>query len=175
MSDGTGGGDGGTDTNPPTSLDAGAALTLKTGTDTYATLAKQTQGTQIFYSSSPTTPLLPFPSSVTLDIPGAEGGFPAFSNVAFPAIPAEFSFSASSAFNAVSKNTTFSWTGAGPNDSSILFTGSGPGANDKTIFFTCFANDDGNFAFPSTTQSELDAFGFTTGTVPAASRVAFAT
>jgi hypothetical protein len=161
------------DPNPATSLDAGDKLTLKTGATLFTELPKQVSNNFIAYSSDPTTPLLPFPNGLTLDIPGTPSGFPAFSDVAVPSLPAEFTFSASSGLTAVSKSTTFSWTGQGSSSSSVGFSGSGRGADNKTVFFSCSANDDGSFAFPATTQSELESLGFIQGSVSSAERSSF--
>ena len=38
--------------------------------------------------------------------------------------------------------------------------------------FTCIAQDDGSFSFPSETQAELDAAGFTVGALDTAGRLA---
>jgi hypothetical protein len=155
-----------------TSLDAGDALTLESG-EPYATLPKSVFENVISYASDPLTPLLPFPSSLTLDIPGATNGFPAFQDVAFPGIPAEFTLTQPSDPTTITKAATFAWTGAASSDSFMQLFGSGQGTDNKTVGFYCLANDDGNFSFPAQTQSELDAAGFTTGSLLVATRSAF--
>lgn len=153
-----------------TSLDAGEKLSLNNGD--YDELIKQVFEGDIFYSTDMTTPLLPFPASLTLDIPGATGGFPAFTGVTFPSIPAAFTLTEPSNTSAVTTSTTFAWTGAGSSDSVMQFYGFGDGADNKTVVFSCVATDDGSFAFPVQTQSELDALGFSTGSLSFVNRFA---
>jgi hypothetical protein len=153
-----------------TSLDAGEALTLNDGD--YSTLLKQVFEDSIVYLSDVSTPLLPFPTSVTLDIPGATNGFPAFENVTFPSIPAAFTLTEPSDPSTVTKATTFAWTGAASSDSVMQLVGSGPGSGDIEVVFSCVASDDGSFSFPAQAQSQLDALGFTTGSLSFANRSA---
>jgi hypothetical protein len=54
----------------------------------------------------------------------------------------------------------------------MQLSGSGQGTNNRIVAFYCLAVDDGSFAFPARTQSELDAAGFTTGSLSLASRSA---
>lgn len=158
------------DTPTATSLDAGEALPLNDGD--YTTLPKQVFGNNILYTSDASTPLLPFPTNVTLDIPGATNGFPAFENVAFPGIPAAFTLTEPSNPSAVTKATTFAWTGAASSDSVMQLYGSGQGSDDTNVVFSCLASDDGSFSFPAQAQSQLDTLGFTTGSLSFANRTA---
>ena len=169
----TGGGT--TDPNPPTFLDAGDALTLRANGTPYATLTKEDMddGT-VLYASGPTTSLPPFNAGLTLDVPGAADGFPAFSGVAFPVPPADFTLTAPADPYVVTLDTVFTWSGADPSETGMRLAGTGQGAGDQAVNFTCFAVDDGSFSFPSTTRGELEGFGFTTGFLDTASRVNYA-
>jgi hypothetical protein len=163
-------------TQPVRSLDAGNPLAIRTGTSTYAALNRQIdpQTQTIFYSSdtNASTTLPAFPASATLDIPGANNGFPSFNAVAFPTIPGEFEFSTSEGdLEAVTKDTTFAWTGQGSSTGSFVFFGSQVIDASNFVYFSCTVKDDGSFTFPDTTKAELDAAGFTIGSVSGASRL----
>ncbi|MGL4608414.1 MAG: hypothetical protein ACRCYY_01835 [Trueperaceae bacterium] len=153
------------------SLDAGAALTLKTNEGVFANLAKDlTLGA---YINDPLVELPTFPEGLLLDVPGtaeAEDGFPAFSNVPVPPVSAEFNFNASSDLNDISKATTFSWIGSAASTSIIGFLGEGLNQENKKVFYVCTAIDDGSFEFPADTQTAFDGAGFTTGILSSATR-----
>lgn len=154
-----------------TSLDAGDALTLNPGATPYATLPRRVFQEGITYLSDFNTPLLPFPSSLVLDVPGAASGFPEFKGIAFPGIPGEFTLTQPTNPSTITKATTFAWTGTASSDSVMQFYGSGSRTDGKLVGFSCVARDDGSFSFPTQTQSELDANGFTTGSLTLASRL----
>ncbi len=167
-------------TDPIKSLDAGDPLTLSSGSTVYATLPRQIdpQTQTIFYSSNTagSTSLPDFPASATVDIPGATDGFPAFSAVALPSIPSAFELTVSGAdLAAITKDTTFSWTGQGSSTGSFTFYGSQFVDSQKSVSFFCNAVDDGSFSFPDKTKGELDAAGFTTGSLSGALRQSFRT
>jgi copper(I)-binding protein len=153
-----------------TSLDAGPQLTVSAGGNTYATLDKQTVENSIFYTTDfMNPPAVPLPDSgLTVSIPGAQGGFPAFTNAAFGNGPS-FTLTAPADPNNITKSATFSWSGSS-STSIVILTGSGQNASGKAVTFSCIAEDDGSFAFPAATQAELDAAGFTTGSLTAAGR-----
>jgi hypothetical protein len=152
-------------------LEAGESITLRSGSSTYATFNKKVDSAdgRVLYTIT-TNNLLPEPpASVTVDIPGLASGFPAFSGVAFPPLPAPLTFSASPSLQAINKSSTFSWTGS--SDGAIFFLGAGQNAAGQPVVFVCFAKDDGSHTFPATTQAQLDTAGFTTGTLNYATRV----
>jgi hypothetical protein len=158
------------DPDEPKYLDAGEALTLISGDTTYATLVKSPLppgGTPlpIIYSSASET-LPEFPASLTLNIPGATDGFPAFSNVAMPTIPPDFELTLSGSEGIkITKDTTFAWTGQGSGDTVfgiIAYDFSRVSeTSSQTLALICYARDDGSFALPDTTKAELDVAGFT--------------
>jgi hypothetical protein len=158
------------DPDEPKYLDAGEALTLTSGDTTYATLVKSPPPPggiplPITYSSASET-LQEFPASLTLNIPGAADGFPAFSNVAMPTIPPDFELTLSASEGIkITKDTTFAWTGQGSDDTvfgiiAYDFSRVSETASE-TLALICYARDDGSFALPDTTKAELDAAGFT--------------
>jgi hypothetical protein len=148
-----------------TALDAGAELTLKKGTDVLAVL-RQGSG-----AGGPGN--LPFYSAIgitvdtvgsTLEIPGATDGFPAMT-VTMPAELAAFTFGPKTG---VTKDTTFTWTA--PTTGAYLVFGASAFVGTDFIFVTCISQDDGSFAFPASTQAEMDTKGFTSGQIPSVTK-----
>jgi hypothetical protein len=153
------------DPDQPKTLDAGEALTFNSPSGLYATLPRLTGEIGIFYSDSGSQ-LPEFPTSLTLTIPGTPEGFPVFTNVAMPTIPADYVFTPSgNEGRKINKDTTFAWTGQGSDDTvfgiiAYDFSRVGP-TQSETLALICYAQDDGSFAFSNKTKAELDAAGFT--------------
>lgn len=153
-----------------TSLDAGPVLTVNAGGNAYATLERQTIEESILYSTNfMNPPALPLPDSgLTVSIPGAQDGFPAFTNRAFGDVPA-FTLTAPADPDNITNNTAFSWSGSS-STSAVVLMGSGQNTSDQTVMFYCLARDDGSFVLPAATQNELTSRGFTTGSLMMAGR-----
>jgi hypothetical protein len=138
-------------------LDAGTELTVKNATVTLAVLNVSAAGSSAkAYFSAPnaTTPDV---SGATLEIPGATDGFPAMTTT-LPNEIAAFTFGPT---KGITKDTTFEWTSPTTGALVTFSATSGTGASNVSVF--CTAKDDGSFAFPAATKTELDAKGFTTG------------
>ena len=131
----------------PTSLDAGASLSVKQGDSVYLELTKQGTNPISYVGSTPAS--LP-DAELTLDIPGAE--FPAmsasFGNVA------RFELTGPTDKSAMTRDTTFTWTSSSAGV--VLLTMSQSDATGSVNVF-CFAADDGSFSFSAQTKAELDA------------------
>jgi Fibronectin type III domain len=140
-------------------LDAGTELSLQSGSSLYTKLLKTAIAGSISYSNNPMTPLAAVPDNLTISIPGSATGFPAFTNVALPAFPADFTVSAPASGDPLALDGTITWDGGlnASNMMSILVTSSvkdGPGA-------ICFAIDDGSFTVPSNVKSAFETAGAT--------------
>lgn len=95
----------------PETVSAGEVITVTSPAGTYASLKEQSVfGFQIYQTDDGEPIAGPIPENLVLDIPGAAGGFPAFSDVSFPyAAPLEFTQSGSE----------ITWTNSGEPGSSI--------------------------------------------------------
>ncbi len=112
------------------------------------------------YGSDSSTPLPALPSGLTVDVPGASGGFPAFSGTPFPTTPQAVTLTAP-ADGSVTSSTTFAWSSPSNDPNTLVLIGGvqpSPAAS-----FVCFARDDGSFSFSSATQAQLATAGFTQG------------
>jgi hypothetical protein len=140
-------------------LDAGTEITIKNTTATLAVLKVSPVGSsakaKVYFSTPNAT--TPDVSGATLEIPGATDGFPAMTTT-LPNEIAAFTFGPT---NGITKDTTFEWTSPTTGALVAFSATSGTGASNVSVF--CTAKDDGSFAFPATTKTELDAKGFTTG------------
>jgi Fibronectin type III domain len=140
-------------------LDAGTELSLQSGSSAYTKLLKTAISGIILYSNNPASPLAAVPDNLSISIPGSATGFPAFTNVALPAFPADFTVSAPASGDPLALDGTITWDGGlnASNSMSILIFSSlkdGPGA-------ICFAIDDGSFAVPSNVKSAFETAGAT--------------
>lgn len=144
----------------PTPIDAGTPVLIKSGGSTYATLNRSINGSDIRYNGFGSGAI---PDGATVDIPGAVGGFPAFSGLAFPS-SADFTFSATPSTGAVTKDSTFSW-GSGQANSLMMFSSLSADASNNIKGFSCVVADTGSFSLPAQTKSQLDAAGYTSGSV----------
>jgi Fibronectin type III domain len=138
-------------------LDAGTELALKSGSSAYTTLLKTTINGSISYSTNPTPPLATVPDNLNISIPGSATGFPAFSNVALPAFPADFNLTAPASGDPLALDGTIIWDGSlnASNTMSILISSSvqnPPGA-------ICFASDDGSFTVPVNVKTAFETAG----------------
>ena len=149
----------------PAALDAGTPLVLRTAQASYAQLVRSA-GPQYTYRS--TVPALPAPpAGLVLNIPGAKGGFPAFSGVPVPVSdPPRLTVPA--AGESFTVNTAFTWSNPtkDPN-ATVLLTGM---SDDSDVMFTCLAKDDGTFTLPAATAAQLRALGFESGTLTGVGR-----
>lgn len=120
-----------------TPVGAGEPIEIVAGGSSYVTLSRS--GDQYMGRTGQA-----LPQSATVEIPGAEGGFPAFSGNAFPeAQPIEFS--SPSDLQSIDASTTFAWertTELGV--VLIVMQGTGSGGQEESI--VCFAADDGEFS-----------------------------
>jgi hypothetical protein len=150
-------------------LDAGDPLTVTANGQPYTTLNRQVQGDIITYGTNfMAPPPAPLPDALSIAIPGAEGGFPAFS-AAFPSVPA-FALTSPADVGNITVDTTFTWTGATA-DAAVLLIGGQELDEDTEVVFFCVTRDDGSFSFPPQTQEELAQAGFTSGFLGAAGRL----
>ncbi|TSA80316.1 hypothetical protein FNU79_16835 [Deinococcus detaillensis] len=153
-------------TTSGTALDAGAALTFKKNGVTFASLPRteektQAIGPEYLYSAQPL--VLNGLSNLTLSIPGAAGGFPAFTDVPFFVPKSAFKITAPVDLKAVTATTQFTWTGATNDPAAVVVFLVG----QKEISFFCTARDDGSFSIPSDFQDVLKAQNFTKGVAAA--------
>lgn len=118
-------------------ISAGSPVTIRSGDATF--LALQRSGDT--YSATVSQSL---PESATVDIPGTEGGFPAFSGQAFPPVrPVELT--APGDLPSIGSDTTFAWSD--PADLGVVMIvaqGTRDGGGDASV--VCFAADDGEFS-----------------------------
>lgn len=148
------------------SLDAGDPLLLKTSDGASVQLNRRTVSGQTFYTSAlgeaGIFPSGPLPTHLTLDIPGAEGGFPAFKDVSVPSV-IPLDLTAPALDQPVSADMTFTWAArtAQPGDTAYVFLGGTQFVGGSVVGFFCFARDDGNFTLPATTKTELLNKNFT--------------
>jgi hypothetical protein len=144
-------------------IDAGETIMIQNGEAPYLKLEKDTSSDIITYIASteetlPTTPL-------TLDISGGE--FPAFTDATFEMIPA-FALTEPQNTANITPATIFRWEGSSDTGViSLQITRLQP-----NISVTCFAKDDGEFAFPEVTKAELEGAGFRRGELRLPTRLA---
>jgi hypothetical protein len=141
-------------------LDAGTELTVKSATATLAVLKVSAAGSSAKAKAYFSTPNASTPdaSFATLEIPGATNGFPAMTTT-LPKEIASFTFGPKTG---ITKDSTFEWTS--PTMGALVTFGATSGTGSSIVSVFCTAKDDGSFAFPATTKTELEAKGFTTGT-----------
>lgn len=145
----------------PTFLDAGTPLVMRSGANTYAQLARSGSGARQPISYAPTVPTLPAPpAQLVLDVPGAKDGFPAFANVAVPSAEPP-RLTAPALDEDITPTTSFRWSNpTGDANAAVLIMGM---SADPELVFSCFAQDDGAFAFPAAFTAQLKAKGFEAG------------
>ncbi len=144
-------------------LDAGSKLILKSGAQTYTTLPKQSQNGDILYGDG-TTPLPNLPSQLSVQVPGAPDGFPAFT-ASFPPTPQKVKLTAPAIDRTVTPDTVFRWSNpSGRADTVVLFSISQT-APDTSFSFLCFARDDGTFSFPNAVKAALSGRGWKSGKI----------
>jgi hypothetical protein len=153
-----------TPTEDPVYLDAGDALTFRMNGSTYAVFPKKVDDKGVL-GYQPTTTFAAPTSTVSLDIPGASNGFPAFSNVTMPAVASDFSFTPSN--GVITAETRFTWTGSSPG-AMVLF-GNGKNAAGDSVFIFCSLKDDGEYVFPADVRTQLA--GLANGKLGAAYRI----
>lgn len=106
---------------------------------------------------------------VHVSVPGAEGGFPAMGEIAFP--PSRpLVLTAPIAGEEFALDATFNWEPHTP-EAVVVLAGM-DGASQES--FLCLTPDTGSFALPSETRAALASEGFITGSLTAASRYTFA-
>ena len=121
----------------PDTVSAGDVLTVTSPAGTHASLIGQQMFGFLLYSTQDRVPVAgPMPESLVLDIPGAPGGFPAFSSVAFPSVQAtEFTI----------QDGLISWDGSNAEGSKISIITSALSNSDFSTqaFIECDLIDDG--------------------------------
>lgn len=156
---------------PGTSLDAGDQLTFKKNGMAFASVPRmnvQLQAVQPNYIYQAGNLVLGGLSNLTLSVPGAAGGFPAFSDVPFAVPNPALSIQTPADRTAVKLDTTFTWTGASNDPAATVFLIVG----QNNLEFTCTARDDGSFTIPSDFQDVLRANKFTVGALLAVQVIA---
>jgi hypothetical protein len=144
-------------------IDAGETMMIQNGETPYLELEKDTSSDIITYIAS-TEEMLPA-TPLTLDISGSE--FPAFTDATFETIPA-FALTEPQNTASITPETIFRWEGSSDNGViSLQITRLQP-----NISVTCFAKDDGEFAFPEATKAELETAGFRRGELRLPTRLA---
>ncbi len=142
-------------------LEAGDSPTIVTPSATYATLERQLNpppflsdfyGNVIYAHSA--SPLGSLPTSTKATIPGVAGGFPGF-NADMPAVPNDFTLSASSGLGAINQNTTLTWTGAASAGSLFYLEGQSITGASVQLYFRCAMTDDGSFGFSAQQKLSL--------------------
>jgi hypothetical protein len=153
-----------TPSEDPVYLDAGDALTFRMNGSTYAVFPKKVDDKGVL-GYQPTTTFAAPTSTVSLDIPGASNGFPAFSNVTMPSVASDFTFSPSS--GVITADTRFTWTGS--STGAMVLFGNGKNAAGDSIFIFCSLKDDGEYMFPADVRTQLA--GLANGKLGAAYRI----
>ncbi|MBX2839679.1 MAG: hypothetical protein KTR35_22670, partial [Gammaproteobacteria bacterium] len=122
----------------PDTASAGDVLTVTSPAGTHASLIGQQLFGFLLYSTQDRVPVAgPMPESLVIDIPGAPGGFPAFSSVAFPSVQAtEFTV----------QDGLISWEGSNAEGSKISIITSARANSDfaTQVFIECDLIDDGS-------------------------------
>lgn len=144
------------------SLDAGEAITFKKNGMAFANVTRMDMQPQASpnYIYRAENLVLSGLSGLTLSIPGAVSGFPAFTDVPFPVASPAFSLTTPTDLKSITPTTTFTWTGASNDATAVVFFGVLQG---NTLFFFCTARDDGSFTIPSDFQDVLKAQQFIKG------------
>ena len=155
------------------SLNAGPQLTLKSGAQTYASLPKKiAQDGAIMYGDGQ-TPLPTLPAQLSVQVPGAAGGFPAFT-ASFPPTPQKVQLSAPAPGATVTPDTTFRWSNPSNRaDTTVLFSISQT-SPDTSFSFLCFAKDDGSFSFSNEVKAALSGRGWRSGKILSTGYFAYA-
>lgn len=160
----------GMDTQPkaPAYLDAGDPLSLRQGGRPYTTLPRKKSGQMIQYATAMPNTLKPPTTGLTLDIPGAAGGFPSMKNKAFP-VASLVQLTTPKAAEDITPGTLFSWSHPSndPGTQVMLMMRQ----DDKKLSVLCLAVDDGKFNFPAATVTELKAKGFGKGKLSTLGRI----
>lgn len=156
-------------------LDAGASLTVNTSGGVYATLSKNTSlGFTAYATDFLSPPPSPMPSDMTLDVPGAAGGFPSFTGKAFPAVT---TFALTSPSDPTSIDTTadtsLTWSGS-PTNGVVIIDAVGYDPLTQPINVECIAADDGSFSLTSAAKTKLQGYGVDYIGVTDAARLEFA-
>ncbi|ASJ73622.1 hypothetical protein [Granulosicoccus antarcticus] len=142
----------------PELVSAGEALPFSSSAGSYIELQRNEQSGFIFYTSEPESVPGPTPSQLTLNIPGDV--FPEFSNVDMPTVE-PLIFISPEQGQSITPATNFSWTPGTNADAHITISAANisfAGTALVTVV-TCVVTDDGQFSFPSQTQSDMgDSF-----------------
>ena len=142
-------------------LQAGDSPTLATPSSVYATLERQLNpppfltdyyGSLIYAHSA--SPLGILPASAQVRIAGIAGGFPAFT-AAMPTPPNDFVLSASSGLDAITANSTLTWTGTASTGSLFYVEGQSVANAAASLYFRCALTDDGSFGFSNQQKTSL--------------------
>lgn len=138
-------------------ISAGDVLTISSPAGSYAEILKNEQFGIIFYALDENVALAgPVPDDLSISIPGEQ--FPAFTNVPIPAL-VPLQVSSPGDFNSITADTTFSWNASSNPDSFMEISASSFSADfTELVSVDCVALDDGSFAFPADTQSQMGAF-----------------
>ncbi|GAA4014576.1 hypothetical protein GCM10022631_27990 [Deinococcus rubellus] len=143
-------------------LDAGDAITFKKNGMAFATISRMDMQPQALpnYVYQARNLVLSGLSDLTLSVPGATGGFPAFTDVSFPVPNPAFSLTKPTDLKTITSTTNFTWTGASNDPAAVVLFFVKQG---NMPFFFCTARDDGSFTIPSDFQDVLKAQKFTQG------------
>lgn len=134
------------------SISAGEALVLSSPAGTFATLIKQTEGSNIEYDLE--TTLQAPTTGMTLDIPGDD--FPALANISIPAIPIfeiiDFPVVG------LTESSTYTWVGSSNPNHHITFSIGIDRFTEDARHIDCTVWDDGKFTLPAETIAEVGRF-----------------
>jgi len=139
--------------NNATSIGAGEAIVISSAEGTFTTLVSQTTLLdEISYSQF--TGATPLPANLTVDIPGDT--FPAFANLAIPAVPAVENFD--NPVEDLTESFVFTWTASSNPNTRIRLVIATDRFSDNNVFIECDLADDGRFQLSSETIAKAGMF-----------------
>lgn len=137
------------DANQLTTVSAGEVITVSSPAGSYLELAGEELFGRTFYEQAENVTLAaPAPSGLTVSLPG--DAFPAFTNVAIPAVEPLQMTTPSDGNDQIDADTTFTWT-AGSDANAYINISTGT----EDTFIDCYAVDDGSFNFTENARTAL--------------------
>jgi hypothetical protein len=143
----------------PTLVSAGEVLNLTSQAGSYLDLQRQTIAGFQIYGAEQGAITGTVPSQLTLDIPGDT--YPAFSNISFPTVEPLIVITPILG-ETITAESGFSWTPGLNPDAHILISAAEFSPFTEGVTVECLVRDNGVFAFPAATRTELgeDFFAF---------------
>ena len=136
----------------PELVSAGEVVPLTSAAGTFIQLQRQDLFGFLVYVPEPESVSGAIPSQLTLDIPGDV--FPMFPNVNVPTVQT-LALSSPAQGQPITPETVFTWTPGSNPEAHISITASTFDGTGTTIIVQCEVVDDGQFAFPTATQSAM--------------------